>query len=317
MRGPPRRAQYAGMTAPRPLYHPLHSAGPPVWDVTRADGLGVLPASPDALEAFLPDLRSALAGVLVAAGGADLVFVGRSPEPLRAYLGGLLWGVGVPWRVSGLNVSLLNATLDAGQVRALRPLLAGAGLNPRELVRSGRRAALVDVVASGGTFAELHRALREWAQEDGLGGRCVTRRVRLVGLLRGGYGRPATHRWNALPELRGVQARSVLTGAGLWFWLAENGEKVAPRFPADAWAQQPDGLPARDPERLAALAQARTLFLLGQRRGEREAMTAALNAAGGQRVAAVRALCGAWRGAASPLPGHARGGRLPYHRPAR
>uniref|UniRef100_UPI0025C6ABEC hypothetical protein n=1 Tax=Deinococcus sp. TaxID=47478 RepID=UPI0025C6ABEC len=155
------------MTAPRPLHHPLHSAGPPVWDVTRADGLGVLPACPDALEAFGPDLRSALAGVLVAAGGADLVFVGRSPEPLRAYLGGLLWGVGVPWRVSGLNVSLLHATLDAGQVRALRPLLAGAGLHPRELVRSGRRAALVDVVASGGTFAELHRALREWAEQEG------------------------------------------------------------------------------------------------------------------------------------------------------
>ncbi|GAA5447381.1 hypothetical protein [Deinococcus depolymerans] len=305
------------MTAPRPLHHPLphplHSAGPPVWDVTRAAGLGALPASPDAL-AFLPDLRAALAGVLVAAGGVDLVFVGRSPEPLRAYLGGLLWGVGVPWRVSGLNVSLLNATLDAGQVRTLRPLLAGAGLHPRELVRSGRRAALVDVVASGGTFAELHRALRDWAQEDGLGGRCVTRRVRLVGLLRGGYARPAAQRWNAQSGLRGVQARSVLTGAALWSWLAEDGGKVAPRFPADTWAAPPGGLPARDPERLAALAQARTLFLLGQRRDERAVMTAALNAAGGQRVAAVRALCGAWRGAASPLP--ERGGRLPRHRPA-
>ncbi|MGM9321843.1 hypothetical protein, partial [Deinococcus aquaticus] len=151
------------MNAPHPLHHPLHSAGPPVWDVTRAGGLGVLPADPGVVEAFLPDLRAALAGVLVAAGGADLVFVGRSPEPLRAYLGGLLWDVGVPWRVSGLNVSLLNATLNAGQARTLRPLLAGAGLHPRELVSSGRRAALVDVVASGGTFAELHRTLRDWA----------------------------------------------------------------------------------------------------------------------------------------------------------
>ncbi|MGM9323230.1 hypothetical protein, partial [Deinococcus aquaticus] len=113
--------------------------------------------------------------------------------------------------------------------------------------------------------------------------------------------------------LQGVQARSVLTGAALWSWLAEEGEKVAPRFPADAWAQQPDGLPARDPERLAALAQARTLFLLGQRRDEREAMTAALNAAGGQRVAAVRALCGVWRGAAQPA-GRTATGRLPTAR---
>ncbi|MFC6750420.1 hypothetical protein [Deinococcus aquaticus] len=42
-------------------------------------------------------------------------------------------------------------------------------------------------------------------------------------------------------------------------------------------------------------------------------MTAALNAAGGQRVAAVRALCGAWRGAAQPA-GRAATGRLPTAR---
>ncbi|WP_217612405.1 hypothetical protein, partial [Deinococcus sp. GbtcB9] len=80
-----------------------------------------------------------------------------------------LGGVAVTWRGPALIVSQLNATLTPAQATTLRPLLAGVGLRPDDLVREARCASLVDVVASGGTFAQRHRALRDWAAEDGLG----------------------------------------------------------------------------------------------------------------------------------------------------
>ncbi|WP_189066945.1 hypothetical protein [Deinococcus radiotolerans] len=209
---------------------PNQSSGPRVWDVTQPHGLGVTPDLGSA-GAHLPALRAALAGVLVAAAGRDLVFVGRSPDPLRAYLSGLTGGVAVSWRISALNVSLLNATLDAQQASALRPLLAGVGLRPSHLFREDRRAALVDVVASGGTFAELHRVLREWAAGEGLGVTCVARRVSAVGLLRAGSACPGAWRWSAQPELRGVVTRRVLTDPALWTWLAEWGPNSLRAFP--------------------------------------------------------------------------------------
>ncbi|WP_155297888.1 hypothetical protein [Deinococcus kurensis] len=290
------------------------SSGPRVWDVTRPDGLGVTPDLGEA-GAYLPALRAALAGVLVAAAGRDLVFVGRSPDPLRAYLSGLLGGVDAPQRVSALNVSLLNATLTPAQTLALRPLLAGVGLRPAELTREDRRAALVDVVASGGTFAQLHRVLRGWAAGEGLGTTCVARRVSAVGLLRAGYARPGAWRWSAQPELRGVQTRSVLTDPALWHWLAEDGPKLAPRFPVTAWPSPPLTLPGRTDETLGALAQARALVLLGQDPAERQRMAAALIRAGGLADAGLRPLIRAWKGQQSPGATRAsRRARLPRPR---
>ncbi|WP_189072193.1 hypothetical protein [Deinococcus sedimenti] len=287
---------------------PLH-AGPPVWDLTRPEGLGVTPDLGDA-RAHLPALRAALAGALVAADGADLVFVGRSPEPLRAYLLGLLSGVPTPQRVATLNVSLLNATLTPAQARTLRPLLAGAGLHPRTLVREDRRAALVDVVASGGTFAELHRTLRDWAAEDGLGRACMTRRVTAVGLLRAAYARPGAWRWTTQPDLHAVKTRSVLTDPSLWQWLAEESVKVSPRWPTQDWPHPREHLPERTNDTRAALAQNRALLLLGEDRTEREQMTAALIHAGGLDSAAVRTLIQHWRVGGRPV----RRDR-PAHRP--
>ncbi|MBZ9749735.1 hypothetical protein K7W42_02530 [Deinococcus sp. HMF7604] len=298
------------MTAPSPLL----SAGPPVWNVARAAGLGPLTPAPAELHDQLADLRAALAGVLVAAAGHDLVFVGRSPEPLRAYLGGLLAGIRAPWTAHGLNVSLLGAELSPAQQVALRPLLEAAGLNPRRLAAQERRAALVDVVASGGTFAELHQALRTWAAAQGLPRQSVVRRVRVLGLECSGPARPGAQHWSDLPELRGVRTRSVLIAPELWRWLAcDAALKVATRWPTGTWGHTADHLPERTPERLQALAQARALYLLGTAAAEREAMVAALNVAGGQQVPAVRALVQAWRGTRhSTAP--RRNGRLPSPR---
>ncbi|MFC3604299.1 hypothetical protein [Deinococcus soli (ex Cha et al. 2016)] len=286
------------MSSPASLYR---SSGPRVWDVTRPDGLGVTPDLGEA-GAYLPTLRAALAGVLVAAAGRDLVFVGRSPDPLRAYLSGLLGGVAVTWRVSALNVSLLNATLTPAQATTLRPLLAGVGLRPGDLVREDRCASLVDVVASGGTFAQLHRVLRDWAAEDGLGTTCVARRVSAVGLLRAGYARPGALRWSAQPELRRVQTSSVLTDPALWSWLAEDSPKLAPRFPVPAWPSPPLTLPGRSDETLGALAQARALVLVGQDRAERQRMAAALICAGGLADAGLRPLIRVWKGKQDQRP---------------
>ncbi|WP_221089096.1 hypothetical protein [Deinococcus aquaedulcis] len=295
-------------------FSPLFSAGPPVWNVARPAELGPLDPAPPDVQGNLAALRGALAGVLTAASGHDLVFVGRSPEPLRAYLGGLLAGVAVPWDTRGLNVSLLHTELDAAQQVALRPLLGAAGLNPWVLAQQDRRVALVDVVASGGTFAELHGALRVWGTAQGLPTQSVVRRVRLLGLECSGPARPGAAHWSNQSGLRGLQTRSILTDPALWRWLAwYESVKVAPRWPPDAWSTAPDYLPERTAERLQALAQARALYVLGTQHTEREAMVAALNRAGGQHVQAIRALVQVWR-STRQRPVRRRHGRLPSPR---
>lgn len=274
---------------------PLSSAGPPVWDVSREVGLGTLPPVSGELKGSLTPLRQTLARVLVRARGADLVFVGRSPEPLRAYLGGLLAGVEVPWTVTGLNVSLLNATLNSEQQMLLWPLLDLAGLNPRDLVRGSRRAALVDVVASGGTFMEVHGALRHWASWQGIHPTAVRRRVALIGVIRAGTGRPGSWRWAAQPAFQGLDTGSVLVDHETWSFLAEQGDKVAPRWPPEKWAERPTTLPERTEQRMQALAHSRALYLLGQHPAERAAMSAALTDAGAQAQSGLRVLALSWR----------------------
>lgn len=126
----------------------------PTWDLCRPEQLGSLGGPPDSpyTAAEMSALHAAVAQILVRAAGADLVFVGRSPEPLQYYLAGLCCSRPVEWQVRTLNVSLLHRSLSRRKRLALRPLPAQAGLHPYALVAQDRRAVLVDVVASGGSL---------------------------------------------------------------------------------------------------------------------------------------------------------------------
>lgn len=255
-------------------------APPPVWDVRHA-ALGQLPAANEA-QTFLPELRNAAARVLVAASGADLVFVGRSPEPLYFYLLGLLDGTNPSFGLSVCNVSLRWKDLVAAQSASLRGLLTAAGVHPRELVRGDRRLALVDVVASGGTFHLLADELGRWAEEGGVGKRSVWRRVRFVGLTH-------QHSANWAAPMR-FQTGSVRLDWPLWAYLGNSDEKVAPWHPPSQWTADHHAYPERTPERLQALADARALLTLAQTAPERRRFVRELNRVGGNRLAVLRHL---------------------------
>ena len=254
---------------------------PPVWDVRHA-ALGQLPAIGEA-QTFLPELRNAAARVLVAAGSAELVFVGRSPEPLYYYLLGLLDRT--DFKLTLCNISLRWFGVSHSHKAALRGLLGVSGLQPHELVIQDRRLALVDVVASGSTFNLLAAELFDWAEVLGVGSRSVRRRVRFVGL---------THResgaWTQLDMVSRFQTGSVRLDWPLWNYLGNSEEKVAPWHPPQQWQSTALTLPDRDPKRLQALANARALVGLGQTRAEVEAFVAALNAAAAQRFPCLRQL---------------------------
>src|SRR5688572_4587850 len=78
------------------------------WDVSRPHELGALmnAASASAYPAFAEDLRACCAAVMAAAGDADLIFVGRSPESLYDYLRGACFDTSWRERLHLLLVSV-------------------------------------------------------------------------------------------------------------------------------------------------------------------------------------------------------------------
>ena len=62
------------------------------WDIGRRSQLGSFPhvTPPETYPEFEDDLLACAARVLAFAGDSDLVFVGRSPQPLFDLLSGLL-----------------------------------------------------------------------------------------------------------------------------------------------------------------------------------------------------------------------------------
>ncbi|WP_295815968.1 hypothetical protein [uncultured Deinococcus sp.] len=237
------------------------------------------------IDDFLTGLRGAAARVLVAANGADLVFVGRSPEPVFFYLLGILDGADTRFGLTLCNVSLRCADVQPAQVQQLRRLFAGAGIHPGELVRRDRRAALVDVVASGGTFGVLAYQLQRWAADQSVPQKSVHRRLQFIGL---------THHessaWTARPDLRSFRRTSVRLDWPLWAFLGNSDPKVAPWHPPERWYDVIQTVPERTADRVQALAEAQALIRRGQHQDERAALIKALNSAGAQRSAVLRHL---------------------------
>ena len=125
------------------------------WDIGRRSQLGSLPhvAPPETYPEFEDDLLACAARVLAFAGDSDLVFVGRSPQPLFDLLSGLLLDTSWNDRLRLLNVALRHVgTPTQEQLRAIYPYFAEVGLEPHTLARRPRTVALVDVVDTGQTF---------------------------------------------------------------------------------------------------------------------------------------------------------------------
>lgn len=280
------------------------------WDLSRPEQLGGLIErvdSPTASDRFIADVRRCCARILSAAGAADLVFVGRSPESLYDYLSGALERTDGAGRLTLLNVSLFGFPPDA--VRRLHPELRDAvrshltavGLTPEKIAARARPVALVDVVASGNTFGALAALLLDWAGDSGIDERAVTRRLRFVGLTPGRKPSPCAWRWQqhaSWPRrFRPAAIRNVALDQVFWDYLAGLQSKVSHWNPPDRWGAAELARPSREPSNLEALKLAASVRSRASEAGERRGFAAELARQPGMREGWMRSLILELRGA--------------------
>lgn len=277
------------------------AARPFRWDVSRPHALARLDASPAFLDAaLLHDLRVCAARVIDAAGDADLVFVGRSPESLFDYLTGVLRGTAWQARLDLLAYSARRWPLRdvrahfPGAVGALRAQFEAAGLAPDDLRVRTRPVVFVDLVASGETFARLNEFLEDWSRSLDLDPRAWRRRVRFVGIVARGETSPTAWRWQQHAAWRRAYppsaTRSVAVPWSLWDFLGNWQAKVTPSHSPSRWNDDARFEPPRERAHLEASHAASRLVTLGASREERARFARLLAAQPAVRDAWARAL---------------------------
>ena len=246
------------------------------WDVRRRNELGTLGyvAPPETYQEFEDDLLECAARVLAFAGDSDLVFIGRSPQPLFDLLSGLLIGTSWSDRLRLLNVSLrLVEEPNKEQLRAIYPYFGEVGLEPHSLARRPRTVALVDVVDTGETLGRLLSLLQEWTNHVLAEWRAVARKLRIVGITWREPTSPNTFRWQQHAEwvdrLRPYEIKNVAVPDRLATSLAADAPKTNYSFEPAWWGDEHVAQPVRGEEARLALALAVHLFDLGTYRETR------------------------------------------------
>src|SRR6266550_4648667 len=241
------------------------------WDVTRRSQLGSLPEIelPETYPQFEEDLLTCSARILAFAGDSDLVFVGRSPQPLFDLLSGLLVETSRSDRLRLLNVGLRRVEAPSEeQLRAIYPYFAEVGLEPHALARGRRGTALVDVVDTGETLGTLLTFLKTWSDSLLADWRAVAGKIRIVGLTWREKTSPNTWRWQQHAEwvkrLRPSEIKNVSVPPRLGTYLAAEAPKTNYSFTPDWWGDEEVTRPVGDHEARQALALAVRLFDLGR-----------------------------------------------------
>src|SRR5262249_44345115 len=186
---------------------------------------------------YLKELPPPAARMLALAGDSDLFFIGRSPDAFFDYLSGLLLDTSWKQRLALLPFSWGRSRMvrpDPAGLQGLRGYLAAVGFDPLELATRRRPVAVVDLVASGGTFGCLLDLLHEWAVEGRSNWNVVRRRIRIVGITSRTRTNPNTWRWwqhatwtDLLPP---AAIRNVSIPACLWTYFTDSQGKVTESY---------------------------------------------------------------------------------------
>jgi hypothetical protein len=252
------------------------------WGVARRDELGSLPYLEPAgvYPEFEDDLIECGARVLAFAGDSDLLFIGRSPQPLFDLLSGLLSGTGWEDRLGLLDISVRSEQPTGEQLRAIYPYFAEVGLEPHSLGRRSRTLALVDVVDYGDTFESLMLILEGWSTRERADWPAAARKLRIVGMTSRQTTGPYAWRWQQQAEwvdrLRLHEIKNVAVPRRLVVYLATEAPKTSGSFRPSRWGDETVAMPVRDSEAHQALALAVHLFRLGRRRATRRRFAAML-----------------------------------------
>ncbi len=313
----------------------IAAEGPFRWDPSRRAQLGTLLRGEPAEKypEFLDDLRECCARLVARAGDGRLVFVGRSPESIHDYLGGVLGDTSWRDRRTLLNLSVYSWSPDEIEssertgLAALHAQLRRIGLDPAAVAAAPRSVVLVDLVSSGGTLGVVQELLVRRAGETGVDPAAVRRRLRFVGIIvRHGH-RPRHWIWSRdvawTAGYRPGALRSVAVPWRLWDYLGNRQAKAARWNPPFVWGSEEMRKPPREREHVEALRLAVQVHEHGGEAAERERFAAALAAQPEMRERWLRRLVAELRSGGAGRPGtrHTsgsrcwmRGGRAPAGR---
>lgn len=221
------------------------------------------------------ELKTVCAQIVALAGGADLVFVGRSLENAYDYLCGTgqqrAFSIAFSMRYSTEGVPSPSA------MAAYREYLRHLGLLPEQIAGSGRRVVFADIVASGSTFHSLIALLKRFADEAGVDWNAVRRKIRLVGLVRREETSPKTWRWQQhspwLTALLGSTnvVKNISLSPALYHYCADYQSKTIASYPPKAWGIEYDREARYTETQLKALRLAHQLFLTGRKKRNQKA----------------------------------------------
>ena len=274
------------------------------WNLKRREQLGTwldhMPRETRLQESELAVIRAASADLLGTTKGANLGFVGRTPENFFDYLSGIYDGLeGTP------SIHLIQFSMrwpGPGGVKAIAPhAFAGLteyfrheGVHPESISQADASLALVDFVASGGTMETLCNVLHRMAEEAGTDWNSVQRRLMMVGLLPEKKTSPNTWRWQQhqdwLDLIPDAITRNITVPPDFVFDLANYQNKSTPSFTLRRWSGEQEKRSQPSEAQLLGLARATELYERGNTNTERALLATELAKHPNMKSSAIRTL---------------------------
>ncbi len=273
------------------------------WSLSKREQLGswpdcaIDPVIPT--EEFLNHLRQAAARILAMSDGADLAFIGRTPENFFDYLSGMFSDLKAVPQLHLVQYSLRWAEGGVSHIAknkrdALFEYFCAEGIDPASIATNNRPLALVDFIASGGTMETLVRLLKLQAEQTHVDWNAVQRRLKIIGLTMRRKNSPNTHRWQQKQNwLNIVPDMTIKNVAMEWDFilpLANTRPKTTRPHHPDRWGVSEGRQTTPSQDQLEALALAVHLYDLGKTKSERIALAAIISQTHQIRQPATRAL---------------------------
>lgn len=168
------------------------------------------------------------------------------------------------------------------------------GINPQRLAHRRRPVTFIDLVHGGRTYENLFLLLRRWIVEEKVAWSVIRTKLRFIGITVRTKTSPNTWRWYQAAPWAAQLPRSALIGVSLhgWVWgyLGDQQAKTTRSLPVSRWLERDANLPTRDPQSLAALAEAVAVVAYGRSAEGRARLVAAISAEPTMREARLRSL---------------------------
>ncbi|WP_354701545.1 hypothetical protein DSM112329_01864 [Paraconexibacter sp. AEG42_29] len=254
------------------------------WNVPTAQLGSLLDGVPEPDLWFADELVPCAAKLLARSQGGDLHFVGRSLDSVHDLLTGALQGTSAASRLHTLPISIRwlgVEPLAPHELAQLRANMTAAGLAPAALARRRTPVVFTDIVASGGTYENIHGILRDWIADERGQWDVIRHKLRYLGVTIREHTSPNTHRWQQhaawTRELPARAIANVSLGFDVSVYFSNGQPKTSLSFSRPLWQDEQVATPGRSEERLTALAEAVAVTELGARKATREAIARLLS----------------------------------------